>query len=126
MGGTVRAEAAADPARHFEEAMQQRLDETTAALFHADELRPHTVEAAFKYLTPDDRTALVAAAGSREYAADEIVLQEGARRHGLFIIPQGAVRVSPRSAPAKIIAYLEEGELFGASPFRLEAFAQAT
>jgi CRP-like cAMP-binding protein len=125
VGGTVRAEAAADPARHFEEAMQQRLDETTAALFRADELRPHTVEAAFMYLTPDDRTALVAAAGSREYAADEIVLEEGARRHGLFIIRQGAVRVSPRSAPAKIVAYLEEGELFGEMSF-LENAAAST
>jgi len=125
VGGTVGAEAAADPARHFEEVMQQRLDETTAALFRADELRPHTVDAAFMYLTPDDRTALVAAAGSREYAADEIVLEEGARRHGLFIIRQGAVRVSPRSAPAKIVAYLEEGELFGEMSF-LENAAAST
>ena len=125
VGGTVRAEAAADPARHFEQAMQQRLDETTAALFGADELRPHTVEAAFMYLTPDDRTALVAAAASREYAADEIVLEEGARRHGLFIIRQGAVRVSPRSAPAKIVAYLEEGELFGEMSFLENAAASS-
>jgi CRP-like cAMP-binding protein len=117
VGGIVRAEAAADPVRHFEEAMQQRLDETTAALFRADELRPRTVEAAFMYLTPDDRAALVAAAASREYAADEIVLEEGTRRHGLFIIRQGAVRVSPRSAPAKIVAYLEEDELFGEMSF---------
>ena len=92
VGGTVRAEAAADPARHFEQAMQQRLDETTAALFGADELRPHTVEAAFMYLTPDDRTALVAAAGSREYAADEIVLQAGGAA-------ARAVHHSPGSGP---------------------------
>jgi CRP-like cAMP-binding protein len=123
VGGTVRAEEVADPARDFEEAMQQRLDETTAALFRADELRPHTVEAAFMYLTPDDRIALVAAARSREYAADEVVLEEGARRHGLFIIRQGAVRVSPRSAPAKIVAYLEEGELFGEMSFLENAAA---
>jgi CRP-like cAMP-binding protein len=125
VGGTVRPEAAADPARHFEEAMQQRLDETTAALFRADELRPHTVEAAFMYLTPDDRTALVAAAASREYAADEIVLEEGSRRHGLFIVREGAVRASPRSAPAKIVAYLQEGELFGEMSF-LENAAAST
>jgi CRP-like cAMP-binding protein len=105
--------------------MQQRLDETTAALFRGDELRPHTVEAAFMYLTPDDRTALVASAGSREYAADEIVLEEGARRHGLFIIRQGAVRVSPRSAPGKIVGYLEEGELFGELSFLENAAASA-
>jgi CRP/FNR family transcriptional regulator, cyclic AMP receptor protein len=125
VGGTVRAEAAADPAGHFEEVMQQRLDETTAALFRADELPPHTVEAALMYLTPDDRTALVAAAASREYAADEIVLEEGARRHGLFIIRQGAVRVSPRGAPANIVADLKEGELFGEMSF-LEIAAAST
>lgn len=123
VGSTVRAEATVDPARHFEEAMQQRLDETTAALFRADELRPHTVEAAFMYLTPDDRTALVAAAESRDYAADEIVLEEGTRRQGLFIIRKGAVRVSPRSAPANIVNYLEEGELFGEMSFLENAAA---
>ena len=125
VGGTVRAEAAADPAGHFEQAMQQRLDETTAALFGADALRPHTVEAAFMYLTPDDRTALVAAARSREYVDDEIVLEQGARRHGLFIIRQGAVRISPPSAPTEIVAYLEEGELFGEMSF-LENAAAST
>jgi CRP-like cAMP-binding protein len=125
VAGLVRAEAAADPVRHFEEAMQQRLDETTAALFRADELRPNTVAAAFMYLTPDDRTALVAEAGSREYEADEIVLEEGTRRHGLFIVREGAVRVSPRSGPAKIFAYLEEGELFGEMSFLDNAAASA-
>jgi CRP-like cAMP-binding protein len=125
VGGTVSPERATDPAGHFEEAMQQRLDETTAVLFGPDELRPHTVEAAFMYLTSDDRTALVAAARAHEYAADEIVLEEGARRHGLFIVRQGAVRVSPRSAPEKIVAYLEEGELFGEMSF-LENAAAST
>jgi CRP-like cAMP-binding protein len=125
VSGAVRPEAAADPAHHFEEAMQQRLDETTAALFGADEMRPHTVEAAFMYLTPDDRTALLAAAGSRRYAEDEVVLEEGARRHGLFIIREGAVRVSPRHAPGQIVAYLEEGELFGEMSFLENAAATA-
>jgi CRP-like cAMP-binding protein len=125
VGGTVRTEAALDPARHFEQAMQQRLDETTAALFGADEQQPHTVEAALMYLTPEDRTALLAAAAPREYAADEIVLEEGTRRHGLFIIRQGAVRVSPPSAPTNIVAYLEEGELFGEMSF-LENAAAST
>ena len=77
------------------------------------------------FLTPDDRTALVAAAGSREYAADEVVLDEGARRHGLFIVRQGAVRVSPRSAPSRIVAYLEEGELFGDMSFLENAAASS-
>ena len=125
VGGTVHGDAAEDPVRDFEEAMQQRLDETTAALFGADELRSHTVEAALTFLTPEDRTALVAAAGSREYAADEVVLEEGARRHGLFIVRQGAVRVSSRSAPARIVAYLEEGELFGDMSFLENAAASA-
>ena len=125
VSGTVRAEAVADPARDFEEAMQQRLDETTAVLFGEDELRPHTVEVALMYLTAGDRAALVEAAVSRAYEADEIVLEEGARRHGLFIIRQGAARVSPRSAPAKIVAYLEEGELFGEMSFLENAAASS-
>jgi CRP-like cAMP-binding protein len=53
------------------------------------------------------------------------VLEEGARRHGLFIVRQGAVRVSPRSAPAKIVAYLEGGELFGEMSFLENAAASA-
>lgn len=97
--------------------MQQRLDETTAAMIRADDMRPNTVDGAFAYLTPDDRARLVAAARPRDYEADEVVLQEGARRQGLFIIRHGAVRVSPRKAPAKIVAYLEEGELFGEMSF---------
>ena len=125
IGHTVRADAVADPAAEFEAAMQQRLDETTAVLFGAGDLRPQTVEAAFMYLTPDDRTAMVAAARSREYAADEIVLEEGSRRHGLFIVRRGAVRVSPRGAPANIVAYLEEGELFGEMSFLENAAASA-
>ena len=125
VSGAVRTQEVSDPARHFEEAMQQRLDETTAVLFGADDLRPSTVEAAFTYLTPEDRAALVAAAVSREYEADEIVLEEGARRHGLFIVRQGAVRVSPRGAPATIVAYLEGGELFGEMSFLENAAASA-
>ena len=35
----------------------------------------------------------------------------------MFIIRHGAVRVTPRKAPAKIVAYLEEGELFGEMSF---------
>src|SRR5690349_15617365 len=65
------------------------------------------------------------AATSREYAADAIVLEEGTRRHGLFIVRHGAVRVSPRSAPATIVAYLEEGELFGEMSFLENAVASA-
>ena len=125
VGGAVHSDAVDDPVRDFEEAMQQRLDETTAVLFGADELRSHTVEAAFTFLTPEDRTALVAAAGSREYAADEVVLEEGARRHGLFIVRQGAVRVSPRSSAASDRGLLEEGELFGDMSFLENAAASA-
>jgi extracellular factor (EF) 3-hydroxypalmitic acid methyl ester biosynthesis protein len=43
----------------------------------------------------------------------------------LFIIRQGAVRVSPRSAPGKIVGYLEEGELFGELSFLENAAASA-
>ncbi|HEV3257776.1 MAG TPA: cyclic nucleotide-binding domain-containing protein [Gemmataceae bacterium] len=103
-----------DRVRVFEDAMQERLQETTGALFPIADEGPATVENAFQYLTAADRERLLACSRPRSYAAGETILERGSRRQGIFIVRSGSVRVVSGGPHGPLaVAYLGEGEVFG-------------
>jgi CRP-like cAMP-binding protein len=67
----------------------------------------------FRPFSPEDRSALVRRFRTREVAPGEVLVQEGKRSEGLFVVLSGrfdVVRGAPR--PTRI-AGLREGDLFG-------------
>lgn len=100
----------------FEKAMEQRLDETTGALFELEgPFAPATLEYALRYLTEADRIELLDRVQPRRFAANETILPYRARREGIFIVRRGTVRVV--KGEDAIIAHLGEGEVFGEISF---------
>ena len=100
----------------FEKTMEQRIDETTAALFEIEgPFAPATLEYALRYLTESDRVELLERAQPRQFAANATILPFRARREGIFIVRRGTVRVVKDEDV--IVAHLGEGEIFGEISF---------
>jgi hypothetical protein len=79
---------------------------------------PTAIDRAFRYLTRDDRDALLAGARSRTYVAGEPIVEPGARRHGIFVIKAGKVRVARVIDGRHVtLAELGPGMVFGEMSF---------
>lgn len=67
-----------------------------------------------KFLTDEDRRLLMQNAEHASYAPEEVILREGDRRHALFVIRSGEVRVERSHMGFNLeIARLPAGEVFG-------------
>ena len=116
-----------DPVAEFERLMNERIDETSAALiFRDDRSGEPTIENTFRFLGTEDRAALVGSAPRRSYRAGEVIIRQGARRHALYVIEDGFVRIELQT-PARrvVVARLWPGEVFGEISFLSNAEASA-
>lgn len=72
----------------------------------------------FHFLTGDDLRLLAEKAMRISYDAGEVVLSEGQRSHGIFVLRSGRVKVEKRSFnPPVLVAALGPGEVFGEMSF---------
>ncbi len=116
-----------DPIAEFERLMTERIDETGSALVSGDERGDDpTIENTFRFLRPEDRTALVESAPRRSFAAGEAIIRQGSRRQALYVVEEGVVRVEVQSQSRRVvIARLWPGEVFGEISFLSNAEAIA-
>ena len=72
----------------------------------------------FQFLTSDDLRLLAERARHVTYAAGDVVLREGAKTPGIFVLRSGRVRIEKRSrGPSQTVATLGPGEVFGEVSF---------
>lgn len=72
----------------------------------------------FKFLKDDEWRAMTAYAENRKYTEDEVILAEGEKPKGLFVIRSGAVNVCRSPAGFRIIiAEAGPGAIFGEMSF---------
>jgi CRP-like cAMP-binding protein len=116
-----------DPIAEFERLMTERIDETGSALVSGDERGDDpTIENTFRFLRPEDRTALVESAPRRSFAAGEAIIRQGSRRQALYVVEEGVVRVEVQSQSRRVVlARLWPGEVFGEISFLSNAEAIA-
>jgi CRP-like cAMP-binding protein len=83
--------------------------------------------AIFKVFQPDVRRRFLAAFGTRIVQAGEVVIREGERTRGLFVVVEGQVEVSKDDGGEKVVvAYLDPGEVFGEISLVWDDMAVAT
>jgi CRP-like cAMP-binding protein len=82
----------------------------------------------FKLLTVDQRKELIEKFKSREVPANEVVLAEGQKGDGLYLILSGRVKILKLKGETKqvIVARLKEGEVFGEMSLLSNAPVSAT
>lgn len=107
-----------DRVQAFETAMEQRTRETTEARLDESAATRAPLELVFRYLTAEDREALLAGALRRSCPRDTVLVEAGTRRIGLFVVRTGVVRVEKvdRGRPVAV-ARLGEGAVFGEMSF---------
>jgi CRP-like cAMP-binding protein len=82
----------------------------------------------FKLLTSDQRKELIEKFKSREVPANEVILSEGQKGDGLYLILSGRVKVLKLQGETKqvVVARLKEGEVFGEMSLLSNAPVSAT
>lgn len=85
-----------------------------------------TVRSAVTYLTDQERTLLLRMAMRRSYRRGEVILQQGVRLHGLYIIHRGKVRVEVEGEGSTVLTQLGPGQLFGEMAFLMNSPASAS
>lgn len=80
-----------------------------------------------KYLTDEQRIALLEGAENRHYQEDEVILSEGEIRRAVFLIKDGVVRIERGHMGFNVeISRLHRGEIFGEMSFVEEFGASAS
>ncbi|MCC6807863.1 MAG: cyclic nucleotide-binding domain-containing protein [Deltaproteobacteria bacterium] len=82
----------------------------------------------FKLLTVDQRKKLIEQFKSREVPANEVILSEGQKGDGLYLILSGRVKILKLKGETKqvVVARLKEGEVFGEMSLLSNAPVSAT
>jgi hypothetical protein len=116
-----------DPIAQFERLMTERIDETGSALVSGDERGDDpTVENTFRFLRPEDRTALIESAPLRCFTKGEAIIRQRERRQALYVVEEGVVRVEVQARTRRVVlARLWPGEVFGEISFLSNAEATA-
>lgn len=80
-----------------------------------------------RYLTAADQARLQTMAERRSFTADSVILPEGQRSPGIFVIERGEARVEVTFRGGKVaVATMYPGEWFGEMSYLEEADASAT
>ena len=85
------------------------------------------MDAAFEYLTDDDRAMLVEKGEVLDVEKDQVILEEGERRRALYVILEGSCRVErAHHGEDMVITELGKDEFFGDMNFLEGIGASAT
>jgi CRP-like cAMP-binding protein len=116
VSGVVAQQDVESRATAYEAAMDEHVRETDAALVPREE--GSAPRYAFRFLSAADLAQLEAGGVRRPYAPGEMILEQGSRRQGLFIVRRGLARVRQSVRGSKReIADIIEGEVFGELSF---------
>lgn len=118
VSGVVEVQSGALRSARFEAEMEGHVRETLDGLLTTSQHEPSTLASTFVFLSTDDLDLLVSRAERRRYAPSEVVLAEGSRRQGLFIVRAGLVHIHRviRHEPVTLRS-LGPGEIFGEVAF---------
>jgi CRP-like cAMP-binding protein len=118
VSGVVEPQGVVERTARFEAEMNARLHETLDRLAPSTDLQNPTLANTFSFLSNEDLDRLLSGAERRSYAPSEVVLAEGSRRQGIFVVRKGSVRVHRviQHEPV-VIATLGAGEIFGEISF---------